>query len=122
MVRSAPMPVMRTFDLDAVGQVLVNLIDNAVKYAASGKTVEVSVSERGEITVADRGPGIAAKHRSRIFERFYRCDDSITAKSSGSGLGLSIASRLMAGMGGELVFAPRAGGGAVFIIKFGEKA
>ena len=122
MVRSAPMPVMRTFDLDAVGQVLVNLIDNAVKYAASGKTVEVSVSERGEITVADRGPGIAAKHRSRIFERFYRCDDSITAKSSGSGLGLSIASRLMAGMGGKLVFAPRAGGGAVFIIKFGEKA
>ena len=122
MVRSAPMPVMRTFDLDAVGQVLVNLIDNAVKYAASGKTVEVAVSERGEITVADRGPGIAAKHRSRIFERFYRCDDSITAKSSGSGLGLSIASRLMAGMGGELVFAPRAGGGAVFTIKFGEKA
>lgn len=121
-VRSAPMPVMRTFDLDAVGQVLVNLIDNAVKYAASGKMVEVSVSERGEITVADRGPGIAAKHRSRIFERFYRCDDSITAKSSGSGLGLSIASRLMAGMGGELVFAPRAGGGAVFTIKFGEKA
>lgn len=121
MVRSAPMPVMRTFDLDAVGQVLVNLIDNAVKYAASGKTVEVSVSERGEITVADRGPGIAAKHRSRIFERFYRCDDSITAKSSGSGLGLSIASRLMAGMGGKLVFAPRAGGGAVFTIKFGEK-
>lgn len=122
IVRSAPMPVMRTFDLDAVGQVLVNLIDNAVKYAASGKMVEVSVSERGEITVADRGPGIAAKHRSRIFERFYRCDDSITAKSSGSGLGLSIASRLMAGMGGELVFAPRAGGGAVFTIKFGEKA
>lgn len=122
MVCSAPMPVMRTFDLDAVGQVLVNLIDNAVKYAASGKTVEVSVSERGEITVADRGPGIAAKHRSRIFERFYRCDDSITAKSSGSGLGLSIASRLMAGMGGKLVFAPRAGGGAVFTIKFGEKA
>ena len=122
MVRSAPMPVMRTFDLDAVGQVLVNLIDNAVKYAASGKTVEVAVSERGEITVADRGPGIAAKHRSRIFERFYRCDDSITAKSSGSGLGLSISSRLMAGMGGELVFAPRAGGGAVFTIKFGEKA
>ena len=122
MVRSAPMPVMRTFDLDAVGQVLVNLIDNAVKYAASGKMVEVSVSERGEITVADRGPGIAAKHRSRIFERFYRCDDSITAKSSGSGLGLSIASRLMSGMGGKLVFAPRAGGGAVFTIKFGEKA
>ena len=119
-VRPAPVPVVRTFDPDAVGQVLINLIDNAVKYAASGKTVEVSVGERGEIMVADRGPGIAAKHRSRIFERFYRCDDSITAKSSGSGLGLSIASRLMAGMGGELAFAPRVGGGAVFTIKFGE--
>ena len=119
-VRPAPAPVVRTFDSDAVGQVLVNLVDNAVKYAASGKTVEVSVGERGEIAVADRGPGIAAKHRSRIFERFYRCDDSITAKSSGSGLGLSIASRLMEGMGGELAFAPRTGGGAVFTIKFGE--
>ena len=119
-VRPAPAPVVRTFDLDAVGQVIVNLIDNAVKYAASGKSVEVSVGERGEIAVADRGPGIAAKHRSRIFERFYRCDDSITAKSSGSGLGLSIASRLMTGMGGELAFAPRTGGGAVFTIKFGE--
>ena len=119
-VRPALVPVVRTFDSDAVGQVLVNLIDNAVKYAASGKTVEVSVGERGEITVADRGPGIAAKHRSRIFERFYRCDDSITAKSSGNGLGLSIASRLMTGMGGKLAFAPRTGGGAVFTIKFGE--
>ena len=119
-VRPASEPMVRSFDPDAVGQVLVNLIDNAVKYAASGKAVEVSVGERGEITVADRGPGIAAKHRSRIFERFYRCDDSITAKSSGSGLGLSIASRLMTGIGGELAFAPRTGGGAVFTIKFGE--
>ena len=119
-VRPAPASVVRTFDPDAVEQVLVNLIDNAVKYAADGKTIEVSVCERGEITVEDRGPGIAAKHRSRIFERFYRCDDSITAKSSGSGLGLSIASRLMAGMGGELSFAPRTGGGSTFTIKFGE--
>ena len=120
-VRPAPASVVRTFDPDAVGQVLVNLIDNAVKYAAGGKAIEVSVGANGEIAVADRGPGIAAKHRSRIFERFYRCDDSITAKSSGSGLGLSIASRLMAGMGGELAFAPRPGGGATFTIRFGEE-
>ena len=120
-VSPAPAPVVRTFDPDAVGQVLVNLIDNAVKYAAGGKAIEVSVGANGEIAVADRGPGIAAKHRSRIFERFYRCDDSITAKSSGSGLGLSIASRLMAGMGGELAFAPRPGGGATFTIRFGEE-
>ena len=114
-------PVVRRIDRDAVSQVVVNLIDNAVKYAAAGKEVAVSVSAAGAVTVADRGPGIAAKHRSRIFERFYRCDDSITATSSGSGLGLSIAQGLVTQMGGTLRYAPRAGGGSEFIIDFGGR-
>lgn len=115
-------PAIRRIDRDAVSQVVVNLIDNAVKYASSGRQLEVSVAVDGRVAVADRGPGIAAKHRARIFERFYRCDDSLTAKSSGSGLGLCIAKRLVEEMGGDLRYEPRPGGGARFVIDFGGKA
>ncbi len=111
-------PVWRTLDRDAVSQIVVNLVDNAVKYAASGKAVDVSVSATGEATVADRGPGIAPRHRGRVFERFYRCDEGNAAPAAGSGLGLNIARRLAEAMGGTLDFAPRAGGGASFRLVF----
>ena len=111
-------PVWRTLDRDALSQIVVNLVDNAVKYAAEGKAVDVSVSARGEATVADRGPGIAPRHRGRVFERFYRCDESNAAPAAGSGLGLNIARRLAEAMGGTLDFAPRAGGGASFTLAF----
>ena len=113
--------VVRRVDFDAVSQVVVNLVDNAVKYAADGGALDVSVGEDGRITVSDRGRGIAAKHRERIFERFYRCDDSLTAAASGSGLGLAIARGLVRGMGGELSFRPRPGGGSEFVVDFGGK-
>ena len=103
-------------DCDAVEQILVNLIDNAVKYASSGKYLTLALSGPDEITVSDKGPGIGAKHRAHIFERFYRCDDSITSTASGTGLGLSIAQRLIEAMGGSLRYEPAEGGGAAFIL------
>ena len=103
-------------DRDAVEQILVNLIDNAVKYASSGKYLKLALGGPGEITVSDKGPGIGAKHRAHIFERFYRCDDSITSTASGTGLGLSIAQRLIEAMGGSLRYEPVEGGGAAFIL------
>lgn len=109
----------RLLDRDALSQVVVNLMDNAVKYAASGRYLAVTVSASGCVQVSDKGPGIAPRHRAHIFERFYRCDDSITA-TAGSGLGLSISRRLIEEMGGTLTFAPRVGGGATFTIQFGE--
>ena len=112
-------PVVRRVDADAVSQIVVNLIDNAVKYAACGGRLDVSVTADGTIVVADRGPGVPGRDRERVFERFYRCDDSLAAKSSGSGLGLSIARRLAEGMGGRLVCAARDGGGAEFRLSFG---
>ncbi len=118
-VEIAATPVVRRVDGDAVSQIVVNLIDNAVKYAADGKQVDVSVAADGTVVVADRGPGIPKRDRERVFERFYRCDDSLAAKSSGSGLGLSIARRLAEGMGGHLVCTAREGGGAEFRLKFG---
>ena len=118
-VEIAATPVVRHVDGDAVSQIVVNLIDNAVKYAADGKQLDVRVAADGTVIVADRGPGVPKRDRERVFERFYRCDDSLAAKSSGSGLGLSIARRLAEGMGGHLVCTAREGGGAEFRLSFG---
>ena len=118
-VETATEPAVCRVDRDAVSQIVVNLVDNAVKYAADGKRLDVKVDADGVVTVADRGPGIPRRDRERVFERFYRCDDSLAAKSSGSGLGLSIARRLAEGMGGSLVCCEREGGGAEFKLEFG---
>ena len=118
-VEVAADPAIRRVDRDAVSQIVVNLVDNAVKYAADGKRLDVRVDAQGTVSVADRGPGVPKRDRERVFERFYRCDDSLAAKSSGSGLGLSIARRLAEGMGGRLVCCARAGGGAEFELEFG---
>lgn len=108
-------------DRDAVEQVVLNLLDNACKYAAAGGEVIVTVAPRvgggAEVRVADRGPGVAVEHRERIFEKFHRVDDALTAEKSGAGLGLSIARQLARGLGGELRYTPRAGAGAEFIFE-----
>ena len=71
-----------------------------------------------ELRVADRGPGVPADQRERIFEKFHRVDDRLTAEKGGAGLGLSIARRLARGLGGELRCEARAGGGAEFVLTF----
>jgi signal transduction histidine kinase len=106
-------------DRDALRQVLLNVLDNAAKYASGTRAIEVSVSReegRGNVHVADRGPGIDPAHAPRIFEAFYRVDTRVTAAVNGCGLGLSIARGLMRGMGGDLTYTPRAGGGSVFTL------
>ncbi len=105
-------------DRDAVRQIVLNLLDNAAKYAAAGGPPELAVRDAGNgavaLAVADRGPGVPPRAAKRIFDRFYRADDATTAETRGSGLGLSIARRLARGMGGDLAYRPREGGGAVF--------
>jgi signal transduction histidine kinase len=106
-------------DRDALSQVLLNLIDNAIKYAASGKELAFDIrplNDTCEVRVMDKGPGIPEPHRQRVFEKFYRIDTSLTATQPGSGLGLSIAVRLMNGMDGSLHFEPRDGGGSAFVL------
>jgi signal transduction histidine kinase len=92
-------------DADWARQIIGNLVSNAEKYAAAGKSVEVSSgAEDGMVwaRVRDRGPGIQAKDAQRIFEPFTRLSDSITEGVSGSGLGLSIARDLARAHGGDL--------------------
>lgn len=114
-----PLPV--TTDRDALEQIVVNLLDNACKYAVSGGEVRVALTPRArsgaEIRVSDRGPGVPAAHREQIFEKFHRVDDALTAEKTGTGLGLSIARQLARGLGGELRCGERAGGGAEFVLE-----
>jgi signal transduction histidine kinase len=81
-------------DQEAIHQVLINLITNAVKYAADGKELIVSVLPAGRDQVAfevlDFGPGIPAAEHQRIFQPFYRVGDELTRTQSGSGLGLAL--------------------------------
>ncbi|MFA6287377.1 MAG: HAMP domain-containing sensor histidine kinase [Opitutaceae bacterium] len=108
-------------DRDAFVQILLNLLDNACKYGAAGGEVSVSLEARArggaEVRVSDRGPGVPAAHRGRIFEKFHRVDDTLTADKGGAGLGLSIARQLARGQGGDLCYADRSGGGAEFILE-----
>ncbi len=102
-------PVIVNVDRDALDQVLLNLVDNAIKYAAEGGHLGIGMARSDAcwtIWVEDRGPSIPESCREKVFEKFHRLDDSLTARQPGSGLGLSIARRLMRDMGGDLDVEP----------------
>jgi len=108
-------------DPDALEQVLLNLLDNLVKYAAEGKHagVHVSADTNGVcLEVTDRGPGIPSGHLERIFDTFHRVDDSLTANKPGCGIGLGIARKLVEDMGGNIVCKANHPQGANFRITF----
>ena len=95
-------------DADALEQILGNLISNVEKYAAAGGRMEiVSRQEDSQTTivVADRGPGIPAAVRGKIFRPFYRVSDRIEG-TTGTGIGLSIARKLARMHGGDVVLLP----------------
>ena len=91
----------------AVRRVLVNLVDNAVRYARSRVTVTVAP---GTMTVADDGPGIPAADRARVFDRFTRLDWDRGRESGGAGLGLAIVRELVAAHGGSVTLGDGAPG------------
>jgi signal transduction histidine kinase len=106
-------------DRDALAQVVVNLLANAIKYASAGKSVEVALATSGGeavLAVSDRGPGVPRAHRRRIFERFYRVDDSINSGIDGSGIGLALCRQIAERHGGSIRHEPRKGGGSVFVL------
>jgi len=109
-------------DRDAFEQVVLNLIDNATKYAGNGSGTEIEFEMRQsvegvELRVMDRGAGIPEEHQDRIFEQFQRVESSLSDGQKGTGLGLSISRRLMRDIGGDLYYESRAGGGSVFVVK-----
>jgi signal transduction histidine kinase len=113
-------PLSVQADRDAIEQVLLNLIDNAIKYAAQGGelTVELQQMENlAQVLIMDSGPGVPASEQKRIFQQFHRVDNNLTCNRPGCGLGLSIARRLLQDMHGSLLYRPREGGGACFIMQ-----
>jgi signal transduction histidine kinase len=104
-------------DWQRVNQVLHNLLENAVAYTHKGGTINVAAAKQGdwvEVSVSDTGEGIPAEDLPNIFERFYRVDKSRARVTGGSGLGLTIAKRLVEAHGGKITVQSELGKGSRF--------
>jgi two-component system OmpR family sensor kinase len=113
-------PVIVVADAERLRQVIDNLIGNAVQHTPPQTPVSVTVSSAagsGQLTVADRGPGMTQEQASHVFDRFYRTDDARTRARGGAGLGLAIARSLTAAHGGELTVDTKPGEGAAFHLR-----
>jgi PAS domain S-box-containing protein len=109
-------PLAASADREKLGQILTNLLDNAVKFSPNGGTVTVEVHRRAgrvEVRVVDEGQGIPEDERERIFSKFHRTDSSPRGQS-GAGLGLFIARGLVRAMGGRIWVDSAEGGGSSF--------
>ncbi|HEY9641289.1 MAG TPA: ATP-binding protein [Coleofasciculaceae cyanobacterium] len=106
-------------DRDRLTQVLINLIDNAVKYSDPPEPILLKLAQTKEgttIQVSDRGCGIPLQNQARIFERFYRVNEDRSRASGGVGLGLSIVKSLVEGMGSRITVWSELGKGSTFTI------
>lgn len=113
-------PVVAEADRDRLGQVLDNLLRNAIDHTPAGGRITIAVTtadHHAHVTVTDTGAGIAPEHLPHIFQRFYRADPA-RRRSGGSGIGLTISRAIVTGHGGELTAtSDRALGGATFTVR-----
>ena len=106
-------------DKEAVGQALLNLVNNAVKYSRDEKWMRIEARRDGErvlLSVADKGIGIARSEHQKIFEKFYRAEDSLVHETKGSGLGLSLVRHIMEAHGGTVQVESAPGQGSTFTL------
>lgn len=112
-------PTVAIADANRLKQVLLNLIDNAMKYSDESQPVVVQldrVDKKARIQVRDRGVGIPFDRQARIFERFYRVDEARSRTNGGTGLGLSIVKIFIEGMGGQVTVRSKPGEGSIFTV------
>ncbi|HEY0139577.1 MAG TPA: HAMP domain-containing sensor histidine kinase [Thermoanaerobaculia bacterium] len=112
-------PPALLIDKDAIGQVLVNLIDNAMKYSGERKEIAVRVTTAANelrIAIRDRGIGIPSLEQKKIFEKFYRVGGALVHDVKGSGLGLAIVKHVVQAHGGRVEVASMPGEGSTFTI------
>src|SRR5207302_3692564 len=116
----APTPALPLkCDPPKLKQVLVNLVENAIKYSPEGGRIEVRIADtpdRLRIDVQDEGLGIPPSEQARIFEKFYRLDAEMARGVGGSGLGLYISREIVEQMGGVLSVRSRRGAGSTFSV------
>jgi signal transduction histidine kinase len=105
-------PAHVTGDRDALGRVVRNLVDNALRHAAGTVGVTVTAGDTVELLVDDDGPGIPESDRDRVFDRFTRLDSPRTRDAGGTGLGLAIVRELVAAAGGTVTAERSPAGGA----------
>jgi two-component system phosphate regulon sensor histidine kinase PhoR len=117
--RAAP-PLAVRGERDDLVRLFENLVENALKYGATGKRVEIAMAAEGDeavVTVRDFGPGIAPEHLPRLTERFYRVDVSASREQGGTGLGLAIVKHILARHRGRLAIESELGQGAIFTVR-----
>lgn len=105
---------------EQLNQVVINLVENAIKYTPEKGKVRVSAMVEGDwviFKVVDNGIGISEEDQERIFERFYRVDKARSRQMGGTGLGLSIVKHIIKGHGGEIAIESEVGVGSTFIVK-----
>ncbi|MDJ0764951.1 MAG: ATP-binding protein [Myxococcota bacterium] len=115
-----PVPV----DRDAIIEVLINLMSNAIKYSPAGGQVQINASDSGDwldISVVDEGIGIPKSEQERIFERFYRIDTALSSETSGSGLGLSLVRYIVRAHNGDVAVASTPNEGSTFTVRLPVK-
>lgn len=108
-------------DEDLVGQVFINLVDNAIKYSPRGGRIVIRSRRREHriiTTITDQGMGIPRESISRIFERFYRVDKARSRRQGGTGLGLAIVKHIVESHGGEVFVDSEVGTGSKFGVSF----
>ena len=103
-----------------VWEILYNLTDNAIRYGKRGGRVDIGMKDN-RLTVSDDGVGIEEKHLPRLFEQFYRVDETREMSAGGTGLGLSIVHALVTRMGGTIEVQSEPGAGTRFTVTFTEK-
>lgn len=111
------------YDREAMVQILLNLVENSIKFCKESPIRRVSIrigEEEGRVVICvqDTGPGVPPTALSRIFNDFYRVDDSLTRKTKGTGLGLALVKRLAGGMGAKVWARNVEGGGLMICLKF----
>ncbi|MEL6899697.1 MAG: HAMP domain-containing sensor histidine kinase [Cyanobacteria bacterium J06606_4] len=112
-------PITARVDRNRLKQVLINLIDNAVKYSERDQTIDITLREMGDmayIEVRDHGRGIPLADLGKIFDPFYRVDEDRSRATGGTGLGLSIVKKLVEGMDGNLKVHSKLGEGSTFTV------
>ena len=106
-------------DAEALSQALLNLLNNAIKYSREDKQIKVEVATREglvRVSVTDHGIGVAKADQKRIFEKFYRAEDSLVHETKGSGLGLALVSHIMEAHGGSVELQSAPGRGSTFTL------